>query len=152
MSGLFYIGDLHLTKKNPAKRKDDYYKTMTEKINYIDTMAKLLDVYAILLGGDILDSPHPTWDNLDIIRDLNSNLFKNKQVYYIYGNHDLEGDNSLLKLLDPDKYLNLKSETNHILSQIYNVRGNNHNYNEEINKRTDYTTFLNGYKDEIKIY
>lgn len=83
-NGLLVIGDPHLEGRVPGFRKDDYPRTILEKLrwalNYAAT-EKLLP----LITGDLFNIPrnNPNWLLVEMLQLLD------REVFFIYGNHDV---------------------------------------------------------------
>jgi len=94
-------GDLHLVESNPKRRKDDYPKALTSKIEFIlDYASRYYDV-CIIFPGDIFDT-HKASNRL-ISTAINLFYVMNKTyILSVIGNHDQvyrSEDNSPLQVL-----------------------------------------------------
>ncbi|MDP2629020.1 MAG: metallophosphoesterase [Nanoarchaeota archaeon] len=85
MSKFLYFQDGHIKGKNSINRLGNYFEDWLIKFNELLSIAKENNVSAILDGGDILDSPEPSYRILDEIADR---IEKTKiPMYSLFGNH-----------------------------------------------------------------
>ena len=98
MNKYLIVGDIHLKGKNPAKRVDDYYKSIMLKLIEIYKMSSNYD--GILLTGDIFGGCNISFSVVYNFKEL-LKMFKCK-VYLIIGNHDVNNGK-----LDKLKYCGL---------------------------------------------
>ncbi len=111
--GLLLIGDPHLEGRVPGFRKDDYPRTVLDKLRYALSLAQAQDLLPLILG-DLFHLPrsNPNWLLVEVMQ-----LFS-QGVAGIYGNHDvhenqLTDDDSIsvlahggrISLLDQDAFL-----------------------------------------------
>jgi len=82
--GLLVIGDPHLEGRVPGFRKDDYPKTIIDKLKWCLQTARNQKLLPVILG-DLFHLPrdNPNWLVNELIQ-----VFDQK-VYGIYGNHDV---------------------------------------------------------------
>ena len=118
MRFLFFT-DTHIRGNNPQNRKDNFLKTVYEKIEEVFHIAEKNNVDILLHGGDIFDRP-------DISPSLVRSfiLLINKYsipIYAVAGNHDIYGQNPLtinrtmLGLLDGADIIRLINPNDKIL-------------------------------------
>lgn len=83
-AGLLIIGDPHLEARKPGFRKDDYPRTILNKLTWLLDYAQRKNFFPLILG-DLFHLPrnNPNWLLVEIIR-----LFVNP-IAGIYGNHDV---------------------------------------------------------------
>lgn len=81
------VGDLHLRKTTPAKRKDDYFETLKRKLEFILETAEDRGVKVVVFPGDVFDR----FDAPYSLVEWAVRKFKEHQVYcfFVCGNHDL---------------------------------------------------------------
>lgn len=92
MRFLFFT-DTHIRGTNPQNRKDDFLKTVFDKITEVFNLAKQYNVDIIIHGGDVFDRPDIS---PSIVRHFV--LLVNKYrfpIYSVAGNHDIYGQNPL---------------------------------------------------------
>ena len=85
-------GDLHITKKTPENRLDDYYQTILDKFGFLLKTAKEEGVELILQPGDLFDSPSVTYDVTGTISKMILNTIDSSDVQAflsIVGQHDI---------------------------------------------------------------
>jgi predicted phosphodiesterase len=96
--GLLFIGDPHLASRVPGFRKDDYPRTVLEKLRWALDYARENRLLAVLLG-DLFDFPR---DNANWLLVELMNLFEDG-IYAVFGNHDCKedtlGENDTLSVL-----------------------------------------------------
>lgn len=87
MSDKFIVcGDLHWRAVNPQGRKDCFQEALTQKLYEVFNLARKVAAKAIIIPGDIFDSPHLS---LSTIGDLAEILFVRPcPVLAVAGNHD----------------------------------------------------------------
>lgn len=83
--GLLFVGDPHVSSRNPGGRKDDYSKAVLEKLRWSLDYAREESLLPCMLG----DLFHHKWERqLKLIGDLCA-LFAGREILTIYGNHDI---------------------------------------------------------------
>ena len=96
--GLLFIGDPHLASRVPGFRKDDYPRTVLEKLRWTLDYARDNRLLAVLLG-DLFDFPR---DNANWLLVELMSLFDGG-VLSLFGNHDCKedtlGENDTLAVL-----------------------------------------------------
>ena len=112
LQGFLFIGDPHLSGRNPGLRKDEYPEVILEKFKWCLEKAEEKNLQPVLLG-DLFNYPrdNPNWLIARLI-----GLLQKYQLVGIYGNHDcyvneLTEDDSLM-LLSAGGHLPLLSEEN----------------------------------------
>lgn len=92
-------GDWHFRGTNPRARMDDYQEALTHKIYEIFNLAQEHEAEAIIVPGDVFDSPGTT---LGTIADLAYLLQQAPcKVLAVHGNHDIWGSNPGSKYRTP---------------------------------------------------
>jgi len=83
---LLVTGDWHYRSQNPISRLDNFQETLNAKLREVGEIAQHEDVDAIIVPGDIFDSPSPAYSTLtsleQILRDMG------KPILAVPGNHD----------------------------------------------------------------
>jgi len=83
-----YLTDTHCRGSSPANRKDDFVNSMYLKLDEVASLAREWEVTAILHGGDLWDSPNPSFA---VAHSFLSRLKAAEvPIYIIAGNHDLQ--------------------------------------------------------------
>lgn len=88
-----FLTDTHIRGTNPQNRKDDFLKTLFDKMTEVFDLAKQNNVDIIIHGGDVFDRPDIS---PSIVRHFI--LLLNKYtlpIYAVAGNHDIYGQNPL---------------------------------------------------------
>jgi exonuclease SbcD len=99
MKKLIITGDWHFKGVNPRARLDNYQEAITRKIHEVFELAILHKAEAIIVAGDLFDSPATT---LSTITDLAALLqLAPCPVFAIPGNHDLWAANPGSKFRTP---------------------------------------------------
>jgi len=82
-------GDLHITDKKPVNRTDDYFETLSNKLDFIFLTATKKQCEIIIFPGDIFDS-HRANDFLKsfLIDKIITNGYDGN-VFCVYGQHDM---------------------------------------------------------------
>jgi len=99
---LLICGDLHLTDKCPSNRKDDYENTVLRKFTFILNTANEQRCKAILLPGDVFDTPTPSYRFFARVLSILDECLGNIRVLTVYGQHDMKyrtTDNTALNTL-----------------------------------------------------
>ncbi len=97
---LLVTGDWHYRANPPRARKDDFQVTLNEKLQEVGDIARKHDADAIVVPGDVFDSPSPAYSTLTALERLV--LSFDKQVFAVAGNHDEFGHS--LESLDRTAY------------------------------------------------
>lgn len=92
MTRIAYITDIHLANRPPANRQDDYNATIFGKLRWVAQECKRRKIRYLIIGGDLAHSYKPE-DEL-IYRFVALMQKYELEVYYIYGNHDIQGGNT----------------------------------------------------------
>ena len=86
-----FITDPHIANKQPESRTDDYNQAVFKKLEYVFEFCVEKNVKNIILGGDLFHSykvnPELAVTFVDLVQKYNL------QIYYILGNHDIQGAN-----------------------------------------------------------
>lgn len=96
-------GDWHFKGINPVARLDNYQEAITEKIHQVYGLARKYAVQAIIVPGDIFDSPATAWGTVADLADLLRAA--PCPVLTIPGNHDLWAGNQESKRRTPFGFL-----------------------------------------------
>lgn len=112
LRGVLFIGDPHLAHRAPGFRKDDYGRTILDKLRWCLEYAEIERLQPALLG----DLFHWARDNANwVIAEL-CELLRGRDVIAIYGNHDVHqsvlSDNDSLSVPVKAGLLRLISERN----------------------------------------
>lgn len=92
-------GDLHYRGSNPRGRLDNFQEALNAKIQEIFQLASNCAAEAIIIPGDIFDSPNVSWS---VASDLACLLAKKPcPVLTVHGNHDIFGGNPETKRRTP---------------------------------------------------
>jgi len=99
MAKFIITGDWHIRGTNPRARLDVYYEALKRKINEVFSIAAKHKAWAVIVPGDIFDSPGVA---LGTIADL-AFLLQGApcKVLAIHGNHDIWGGNPSTKHRTP---------------------------------------------------
>jgi len=92
-------GDLHFKGVNPKARLDNYMEAIIAKLYEVFKIAKNTEADAIIIPGDLFDSPNMSWGT---VAEL-SRILKSAPclILVIPGNHDLYGGNPTSKTRTP---------------------------------------------------
>lgn len=93
MIKFMYMTDPHTKGKSPSTRTDDYPSTIEAKIINWFQMGHELGVDFFMCGGDFFDSPFTSSEYVTKIGKMFERELKGKQLYGIWGNHDIQGYN-----------------------------------------------------------
>lgn len=86
---LLVTGDWHYRSQNPVARLDDFQATLDAKIREVGEIAVREGVEAIVVPGDVFDSPSPAYSTLTSLERLIGELReKGCQIWAVPGNHD----------------------------------------------------------------
>lgn len=90
---LLLTGDLHLFRKQPRNRTDDFRQTLLNKFKWLFDLAtdKMCD--AIIQPGDFFDHPRVSFEDLAVLYGIIHNNFARIPIYAVYGQHDLFNHN-----------------------------------------------------------
>lgn len=83
---ILYIGDSHITAKNPASRLDDIQVTIKDKFNEIGELVKQNKIDIVLHGGDLFHTPDVSNKFTGEIATILSSY--GVPIYVVPGNHD----------------------------------------------------------------
>lgn len=81
-------GDIHTMCRTPEGRKDDYFSALSDKLDFIASLANKHQAH-IIQTGDIIDSPSVSDRALQLIIDWGKKI--DGEIFYIVGNHDIKG-------------------------------------------------------------
>lgn len=92
MDKIIITGDWHFKGVNPKARLDNFQQSLTRKIYEVYDLARQYDAEAIIVPGDITDSPNTAWGT---IAELGYILQQAPcKVLAIHGNHDIWAGNA----------------------------------------------------------
>ena len=92
-------GDIHFRGTNPRARLDTYMEAITGKIYEVYDLARRYKTEALIIPGDIFDSPGTSWS---VATELAMILQQSPcPVLTIHGNHDVYGGNAESKYRTP---------------------------------------------------
>lgn len=83
---LLVTGDWHYRANPPRARLDNFQETLNEKLQEVGDIARKYDADAIVVPGDVLDSPSPAYSTLTALEQVIKDL--GRQIWAIPGNHD----------------------------------------------------------------
>jgi len=83
---LLVTGDWHYRSQNPVARLDNFQETLNAKLREVGEIAERENCQAIIVPGDIFDSPSPAYSTLTAIEVLLCDI--KKEVWAVPGNHD----------------------------------------------------------------
>jgi len=84
-AGLLFIGDPHLEGRIPGFRKDEYPRTILEKLRWCLDYAEGESLLPVVLGDFFhLPRSNPNWLMVEVLQ-----LFSHREIVGIYGNHDV---------------------------------------------------------------
>lgn len=91
MPKFIIIGDLHYRGANPRARLDNFQEAITKKLHEVYGLASQHGVSAIIIPGDVFDSPSPGWGTA---AELGMILQAAPcPVLAVHGNHDIWAGN-----------------------------------------------------------
>jgi DNA repair exonuclease SbcCD nuclease subunit len=99
---VMFVGDIHLSDKQPKNRLDNYCEAIKEKLTECLTVAEERNVDAVVLLGDLFETfevgPLLRNQTLDILKGVpNGNKSWSFPIYVCVGNHDLDSSSNLEK-------------------------------------------------------
>lgn len=116
MSKIIFAGDLHLSPRVPASRKDDYPETLLNKLDSLRQLAIQKDVSDIVFLGDLFNTKHMTLAYfIKCFQKFKAIDDQGIVLHTCIGNHDITYDNdstleeSAIKLLFDSGVLDTKS-------------------------------------------
>jgi DNA repair exonuclease SbcCD nuclease subunit len=123
---ILFFTDTHLRSSNPKNRKDDFPKTLEEKLLEITQIVDEYGIDYVIHGGDLFDRP----DTSVLTVTKYANIIKkiNKPIYIVSGNHDIFGlnpatlDRTMLGLLGNLNFLNIIRDKDKIILEKDNIR------------------------------
>lgn len=83
---LLITGDWHYRANPPRARLDNFQDTLNAKLREVGQIAYDYDVDAIIVPGDVFDSPSPAYSTLTALERLIKD--NGRQVWAVPGNHD----------------------------------------------------------------
>lgn len=99
MRKFIITGDIHYKGTNPRARLDNYPEAITSKIREVFDIAKRIGADAIIVPGDLFDSPNMAWGTVAEFAALLQT--SPCRILAIPGNHDIYGGNPASKLRTP---------------------------------------------------
>jgi DNA repair exonuclease SbcCD nuclease subunit len=99
---VMFVGDIHLSDKQPKNRLDNYCEAIKEKLTECLIVAEERNVDAVVLLGDLFETfevgPLLRNQTLDILKGVpNGNKPWSFPIYVCVGNHDLDSSSNLEK-------------------------------------------------------
>jgi len=92
-------GDLHYRGSNPKGRTDNFQEALNGKLYEVFQIARNTAAEAVIIPGDLLDSPNTSWG---VVADLACLLAEKPcPVLVVHGNHDIWGANPETKRRTP---------------------------------------------------
>ena len=88
-----YMTDPHIRGKNIATRKDNFPETILKKVEDFFELGHELGVDFFVCGGDIIDTPYISNRLALKLHDLFKKGLKGKEMFFVWGNHDVIGWN-----------------------------------------------------------
>lgn len=93
MIKIIFVGDVHLSEKNPLARIDDYNEAILKKLEQIYSLALEQKVDAVVFLGDIFHLKAPSKNSFKLVNRVVKYLRRfwraNIPVMLLVGNHDL---------------------------------------------------------------
>jgi len=87
---LLLVGDMHLRSKPPERRiEEDFKEVCLNKLRMVLEIAGQENCRAIIQAGDFFDSPNPPKDLIADVIDMLRGLGAFRDMYCIFGQHDL---------------------------------------------------------------
>lgn len=123
---ILYFTDTHIRGNNPKNRKDDFVKTLEDKLIEIVQLISDNNIDYVIHGGDLFDRPDIS---VSIVSRFARILKEIKVPFYIVsGNHDVFGHNPLtvgrtmLGLLNDLDFINIIKEKEKIILTKDNIK------------------------------
>ncbi|MBT9258229.1 MAG: metallophosphoesterase family protein [Clostridiales bacterium] len=88
-----FLTDTHFRVQNPRWRKDHFLEALEAKVRTAGEIARKEDVAAVFHGGDLFDSPQPSYGLALRVYQILLEAFEDRPVYVVPGNHDVIGYN-----------------------------------------------------------
>ncbi len=83
---LLITGDWHYRANPPRARMDNFQETLNEKLQEVGDIARKHDADAIVVPGDVFDSPNPAYSTLTALEQVIKDI--GRPIITIPGNHD----------------------------------------------------------------
>lgn len=116
---ILYFTDTHIRGNNPKNRKDDFVKTLEDKLLEIVQIIRDNNIDYVIHGGDLFDRPDIS---VSVVSRFAKILREIKVPFYIVsGNHDIFGHNPLtvgrtmLGLLNDLEFINIIKDKEKII-------------------------------------
>jgi len=138
---LLIFTDSHIRASTPRSRLDDYPTALWEKFRQISQIIIDREIGAVLIGGDLFDTPDPSTSIVNSYLQLFTGW--NIPIYSIVGSHDKFGynDDTLYRTgigtLIAAGVIQLLGDTQRIDDNTQ-IAGTSHSYNLDENSATDY--------------
>lgn len=123
---ILYFTDTHIRGTNPKNRKDDFVKTLEDKLLEIVDIIEENNIDYVIHGGDLFDRPDIS---VSIVSKFAKILKGIKVPFYIVsGNHDIFGHNpqtvgrTMLGLLNDLDFIKIIKENDKIILEKDNIR------------------------------
>lgn len=85
---LLITGDWHYRANPPRARKDDFQETLDAKLQEVGDIARREGAKAVIVPGDIFDSPSPAYSTLTALESLLWGYGRDMKILTVPGNHD----------------------------------------------------------------
>lgn len=86
-----YLTDTHFRANNPEHRIDDFHAALILKLQECLDVGRENDVSCYIHGGDLFNSPYPSYSLIDEVVDI---IEAEKKPFWVnMGNHDINGHN-----------------------------------------------------------
>jgi len=90
---IIFVGDVHLSERNPLARRDDYNEAILKKLEQVYALALEQKVSAVVFLGDMFHLKAPSKNSFKLVNRLVKYLRRfwraNIPVILLVGNHDL---------------------------------------------------------------
>lgn len=123
---ILYFTDTHIRGNNPKNRKDDFVRTLENKLLEIVNIINTNNIDYVIHGGDLFDRPDIS---VSIVSRFAKILKEIKVPFYIVsGNHDIFGHNPLtvgrtmLGLLNDLDFINIINDKDVIILNKDNIK------------------------------
>jgi DNA repair exonuclease SbcCD nuclease subunit len=123
---ILYFTDTHIRGNNPKNRKDDFVKTLEDKLIEIVQLISDNNIDYVIHGGDLFDRPDIS---VSVVSRFAKILMEIKVPFYIVsGNHDIFGHNPLtvgrtmLGLLNDLGFINIIKDNEKIILTKDNIK------------------------------
>lgn len=156
MKKILFFTDTHLQEEPPSSRKDNYLKSILNKIEEISSIANSENVDYVLFGGDFFTRPSPSYEVTILLTQV-LKKFNSKPIIGILGNHDIEGRNpntyerKAVKMLEEAKVLKILKDNEVFPAFDTEIKIKGINYNDGIDYNIEFHKIKKEEKDKILI-